>query len=195
MQNKITTKKIINFKKSKLKFPIIKELEERFSPRLFSEETINKNILNSMFEAARWAPSAYNFQPWYFYFTQKDSVIYKHILSCLPERNQWANTAQVLVVACYLKKRENKTNKYAKYDLGSAVMSMIIEAKSLGIYCRQIGIFSHKRMIKLLNINNEQEPFVVLAVGKIGDYTKIDQELLKKEFQKRERKINIVSKK
>lgn len=195
METKITTKKIIDYKKSKLKFPIIKELESRFSPRFFLNEPIKKDVLNSMFEAARWAPSAYNYQPWYFYFTQKGSIAYNNIISCLPERNKWAETSSVLIVACYIKKRENKINRYAKYDLGSAVMSMITQARSSNVYCRQIGIFNHRKILKLLNINNEQEPFVVVAVGKIGDYKKIGQELFVKEFQKRERKANIVCKK
>ena len=195
MKSKITTTKIIDYKKSKLKAPIIKELKNRFSPRFFSGESLNKLTLDSMFEAARWAPSAYNFQPWYFYFANKNTLSYKNIISCLPERNKWAETSSTLIIACYIKKRENKTNRYAKYDLGSAVMSMIIQAQSLGVKCRQIGIFNHKKVIELLDIKKEQEPFVIIAVGKIGDYQKIDKDLLAKELHKRERKTSITCKK
>lgn len=191
---KITTKKIINFKKTKLKFPIIKELSSRFSPRFFKEDVVSKKVLNSMFEAVRWAPSAYNYQPWYFYWSQKNSIFYKKIFSCLFERNQWAKTAPVLIVACYLKERENNINKFAQYDLGSAVMSMITQAQSMGIYARQMGLFDEKKLQKLLKIPDSYAPFVIIAIGKIGDYQKIDNDLLERELQKRERKLSISKK-
>ena len=78
---KITTKRIIEFKKTRLKYPVIKELKSRFSPRFFKEEKIDSKILNSIFEAGRWAPSAYNNQPWCFYWSQKNSFAYKTELS------------------------------------------------------------------------------------------------------------------
>ncbi len=191
---KITTKKIIEFKKTRLKFPIIKELKSRFSPRLFKGEKVDSKVLRSIFEAARWAPSAYNYQPWYFYWSEKDSIAYKKIISTLSERNQWAKSAPILVVACYLKEREDKINKFAEYDLGSAVMSMITQAQSCGIYTRQMGMFDNEKLQESLNIPKEYKPFIVLAMGKIGDYQKIDQELLERELQKRERKISISKK-
>ena len=188
---RITTKKIIKFKKTRLKYPIIKELNSRFSPRFFSGEKIDSKILHSIFEAGRWAPSAYNYQPWYFYWSEKDSIAYKKIISTLSLRNQWAKSAPVLIIACYLKEREDKTNKFAEYDLGSAVMSMITQAQFCGIYARQMGLFDNEKLQKLLNISKEYKPFIVLAIGKIGDYQKIDKELLERELQKRERKISI----
>ena len=188
---KINTKEIIKFKKTKLKFPIIKYLGTRFSPRFFKDEKVDSRIINSMIEAGRWAPSAYNHQPWYFYWTSQGSIAYKNVFFSLSDRNQWAKTAPVLMVGCYLKEREGKTNVFAQYDLGSSVMSMIAQAQSLGVYTRQMGLFDHKKLQQLLNIPKEYEPFIVLAVGKIGDYTKIDQELLDKELQKRERKTTI----
>jgi len=141
---KINTKEIIKLKKTKLKFPIIKHLETRFSPRFFKDEKVDSKIINSMIEAGRWAPSAYNHQPWYFYWSSQGSVAYKKIFSSLSERNQWAKTAPVLMVGCYLKEREGKTNVFAQYDLGASVMSMTIQAQSFGIYTRQMGLFDHK---------------------------------------------------
>lgn len=192
--NKITTKKIIEYKKSKTKHLIIKELKQRFSPRFFKTGQINDRILNSMFEAARWAPSAYNFQPWYFYTAKSGTTTYKKIFSCLSERNQWAKTAPMFIVACYLKERENNINKYAQYDLGLSVMSMVIQAQSFGIYSRQMGLFDAEKLQKSLSIPETYAPFVVIAIGKLGDYSKIDKELLEKELHTRERKISILRK-
>jgi nitroreductase len=191
MKKNITTKKIIEFKKTRNKFPIINELKERFSPRFFSSELIKETFIKRMIEAARWAPSAYNFQPWSFHYAHKGSTAFDKIFSCLPDKNSWAETASVYIVACYIKDREAIPNNYAKYDLGLAVMSMIIQAQSMGIYSRQMGIFDKEKIQKLLKIDKSEAPFIVLAIGKIGDYRNIGDELLIKEFNKRERKISI----
>lgn len=189
---KITTKKIIEFKKPKPRSPILEEIKQRFSPRFFKAEKVNNKILNSIFEAARWAPSGYNHQPWYFYYASQGTLAYKKIYSSLSERNQWAKTAPVFIIACYIKECEHGINKYAQYDLGSAVMSMIIQAQSSGIYARQMGLFGAKKLQKLLHIPKEYTPFVIIAAGKLGDYSTISQKLLKQELRKRERKVNIV---
>jgi nitroreductase len=191
---KITTRKFIVFKKPSLRTPILKELRERFSPRYFSVGHISDKTLRSIFEAARWAPSGYNHQPWFFYWTRKGSLAHKKIVSCLPERNHWAKTAPVFIVSCYLPKSERGTNRYARHDLGGAVMSMIIQAQSRDIYARQIGIFNEPKLRKLLRIPKEHLPFVIIAMGKLGNYSTIDKTLLKRELQKRTRKAVIARK-
>jgi nitroreductase len=191
---KITTKKIIEIKKPTLKAPILKELKARFSPRVFNSKRISDKMFRSFFEAARWAPSGYNSQPWYFYYSDHKSSSYKIIKSCLSERNDWAKTASAYVLCCSIDKTERGPNRFAVYDLGAAVMSLIIEAQSSGIYTRQMGLFDVNKVQKLLNIPLKYTPFIVLAMGKIGDYSKIDQELLKRELIKRERKKDLVKK-
>ena len=186
-RNKTTTKKFIEIKKPRLRATILREFSQRFSPRFFSTKPISDKILNSIFEAARWAPSSYNYQPWVFYWASRKSIAHKNIIACLPERNTWAETAPVLIVSCYAEENEN-SNTFTKYDLGLAVMSMIIQAQSSGVYARQIGLFDKKKLQKLLRIPKKYTPFVVVALGKLGDYTKINEELLKRELNKRVRK-------
>jgi nitroreductase len=191
----ITTKRFIKFKKSEIKFPVLKIIKKRFSPRLFSPEKIKEKELNSILEAARWAPSAYNFQPWKFYLAQKESEAYEHIFSNLSEVNKsWADSTQVFIVACYLKERNGEINKFREYDLGAAVMSLVFQAQSLGIYARQMGLFDSEKIQNIFNISAEEKPFTVIALGKIGNYSKINPELFKKEDQKRERKIDFAKK-
>jgi nitroreductase len=194
MKSKTTTKKIIKLKKPQLRFPILTELQERFSPRVFSSKKISEAVLNSVFEAARWAPSGYNHQPWYFYWTRQGRPAYGKIISCLSERNHWAKTAPVLIVCCYIKECEHGVNRFAGHDLGAAVMSMIIQAQSCGIYSRQMGLFDGQKLQKSLNIPKGYVPFVIVATGKPGDYTTINEELLARELNKRERKKDIVKK-
>jgi len=73
-------------------------------------------------------------------------------------------------------------------------MSMTIQAQTYDIYTRQMGLFDNEKLQELLKIPKEYKPFIVLAIGKIGDYQKIDQELLERELQKREQKISISKK-
>jgi len=184
----ITTDQIINIKKPKLKADIIDVLKNRFSPRFFTPEKIKDKEINSIFEAVRWTPSAYNNQPWYFYLIERKTKAFKKVINCLPELNQWARTASALIVACYLKDKDENKAKYAQYDLGASVMSLVIQAQSLGHYARQMALFDKEKLIKEVNINKNHHPFVIIALGKLGDYRKIDRPLLERELRPRERK-------
>ena len=81
----ITAEDIIKIRKPKIHYPVIEPIAHRFSPRHFLNEKIPDDILNSIFEAARHAPSGRNYQPWYYYWADKDSASYEKIVSCLPE--------------------------------------------------------------------------------------------------------------
>jgi nitroreductase len=181
-------------KKSNVRTPILKELRERFSPRVFSSEPISTHNVESMIEAARWTPSGHNSQPWYFYWTTQGTQAYEKIQSCMPDMNKWSAKAPLLVVACYIRKNEYGINRYAKHDLGAAVLSLILQAQSMGYYTRQIGRFNQTKAKRVLPIDPTHTPFVILALGKLGDYTAIDAELLKRELTPRERKTDIAKK-
>ena len=68
---KITARKIIKIRKPRPDYPVIKEIADRFSPRYFLQDPLKENDINTIFEAARFAPSGWNFQPWYFYQAEK----------------------------------------------------------------------------------------------------------------------------
>lgn len=193
----MTTSKMLKLKRPSLKAPIMKTLRDRFSPTLFSGKLISEKEIKSIFEASRWAPSGYNHQPWFFYWARKGSLSYKKIITCLSERNQWAETAPLLVVACRTPRCEhcpNGENKFAAHDLGSAVMAAIIEAQSLGIYSRQMGMFDYDKIVQLLKIPTENVPVVVIAMGRLGDYAKVSEAMLEKEMKGRIRK-NVIARK
>lgn len=184
----ITTDQIIDIKKPKLKADVIDLLKKRFSPRVFSDENVGGNDLNSLIEAARWTPSSNNRQPWFFYVSQKDSQSFKKILNCLSESNYWAKNASHLIIGCYLDEDEKGKNNYAQYDLGQAVMSLVIQAQSLGYYSHQMGGFNKDMVKESLIIKAPLYPWVVIAIGKIGDYSKADQILVDKDNKERKRK-------
>ncbi|MCR4277258.1 MAG: nitroreductase family protein [Candidatus Roizmanbacteria bacterium] len=185
----ITTDQIIDIKKPKLKAEIFNLFRKRFSPRVYSEEEIARKDLDSMIEAARWSPSAMNNQPWFFYIAKSGSVGFKILINSLGNRNYWAKKAPVLILACYIK--EDKFGEYGQYDLGQAVFSLVIQARSLGYHSRQMADFNKKQVRNNLKIKNSFFPWVIIAVGKIGDYTKADSTLIEKDNLERKRKENI----
>lgn len=190
---KITAKEIIKLRKPQPKYPVIKEIADRFSPRYFAEDKVKTNDINSIFEAARFAPSGWNFQPWYFYWAEKGSNSYDKIFSCLTKYNKFAQTAPVLIISCFIKKFKGEKTYY-RHDLGAAVMSLVIQAQHLGYYCRQLGMFKKNKLIRLFNLSKEHHPFVIIALGKLGDYKNIDDKLLKREMDLKPRKSDFVKK-
>lgn len=189
---KITAEEIKKIREQKLRYPVIAEIGKRFSPRHFSPDDFNEKDLNSIFEAARLAPSAYNYQPWFYYWTRNGSNAYKKIISCLPELNYWAKTAPILIIACYLKVVDGNPDKFSLYDLGASVMSLVLQAQQKNYYARQMGLFNKNKLINLLNINKNHSPYVIITLGKIGDYSKIEEIYLKKDSQPHIKKTDIV---
>lgn len=185
---------IIKIRKPKTRYPVIQSIADRFSPRHFSSEKISQEDLNSIFEAARLAPSAYNYQPWYYYWTKNGSSAYKKIVSCLPELNYWAKTAPILIIACYLKIVDGNSDKFSVYDLGASVISLILQAQQKNYYARQMGLFDENKLRKLLNINKDHNPYIIIALGKIGDYSNAEEIYLKKDFRSNQKKTDIAKK-
>jgi len=176
----------------KPRYPVIKEIRERFSPRFFTSDPVKKSDLDSILEAARWAPSGHNWQPWYFYIAKKGTQAYTHIFSALEGYNQsWAHTAPLFILACYRTRNDEGENEYAQYDLGAATLSLILQAQSFGYYGRQMGLFDKKKMKALIPLEKDMEPKVVIALGKIGDFTKAPKEIIDMESDPRPRKTKI----
>lgn len=189
-----TAEEIIKIRKPQVRYQVIQPISDRFSPRHFSSEKIPNKVINSIFEAARLAPSAVNYQPWFYYWTENGSTTYDNIISCLPERNYWAKTAPVLIIACYLKIVDGNPDKYSLYDLGASVMSLVLQAQQKNYYARQIGLFNKNKLINLLNINKNHNPYIIIVLGKIGDYSNIEKIYLKKDMTLFKKKTDIAKK-
>lgn len=186
-----TTDELIELKKPDLTVDIFDLLKNRFSPRVFSNELIKQDHLQVIFEAARWAPSSYNKQPWHFFYAKKGSSGFEKLASCLLSGNEWAKEAPILILGCYIKEDERGKNPYGKYDLGQAAMSLVIQAQSLGLYSHQMGWFDKEKAKTVINLLQNYEPWVMIALGKLGDYEKSDEKLIDRDFRKRERKAKI----
>ena len=145
-------------------------ITKRKSIRSFDKSELNEEIINSLFEAARRAPSAYNEQPWRFILAERNnSEEFKSILETLAEKNrEWAINASLLVIVLAKKNlsRTNNFNKHYMYDTASAVANLTFQANSLDLYVHQMGGFSSEIIIERYSVTDEYEPVVVLAIGR-----------------------------
>src|SRR5262249_24197399 len=122
--------------------PIHEILARRWSPYAFADRPVSKADLLSLFEAARWAPSSYNEQPWsYIVATRDEPAEFERVLSCLVEGNQaWAKAAPVLAIGCtkLVFALNGKPNAAAVHDLGVAAGNLCAEATARGLYVHQM---------------------------------------------------------
>jgi nitroreductase len=181
-------------KKAKTNYPLHEILESRWSPRAFSEEKIEKEKLQRIFEAVRWSPSASNEQPWFFIIGEAGDPTYRMIFETLVEFNQmWAKTAPVLMLALCKKTsaKTGNTNDWARYDVGQSVAHLTFQASYEGLYVHQMGGFDAGKASELFLIPDDYEAVTAIAVGFIGDYQILDTRLQKSELAGRERKNSV----
>ena len=136
-------------KKASIDYPIHERLAKRWSPYGFEDRPVAQADLRSLLEAARWAASSYNEQPWNFFVATKENPEeFARLLSCLVEANQeWAKAAPVLVlgVVSLQFSRNNKDNRAAVHDLGLAAGNLVVEATARGLCVHQmIGLHPDK---------------------------------------------------
>jgi nitroreductase len=165
-------------------------LKNRWSPRAFSEKQIEKEKLLSILEAARWAPSASNLQPWVFFVGTKGDAVYQKIMDVLVEFNQmWAVNAPVLILNCgKTTSKDDEVNGVWQYDLGQSVAQMSIEAMDKGIYVHQMGGFDAMKAAELFQLPEHTRAVSVTALGYLGDPGILHPRMQKSELAIRERK-------
>lgn len=173
-------------------YPINDLLRQRWSPRAFSDRGVEPEKLRSVLEGARWAASSSNEQPWSFIVaTKHDPADLAKMLSCLVEKNQqWARLAPVLMlgVATTVSPRNQKPNRHAYYDLGQAVMSLVIEATSLGLHVHQMAGFSADKARELYAIPESADAVAAIALGYAGDPGLLPDEFRSRELTPSQRK-------
>ncbi|MCE2734605.1 MAG: nitroreductase family protein [Chryseotalea sp.] len=170
---------------------LLPEIATRKSLRAYSTQPLTNGAIKSLFEAARWAPSSSNEQPWvYVYATAEQPELHKKIASTLVEANAvWAKRAPLLIVAMVRTAfiRNGKPNVSAKYDLGAANAFLTLQATQLGLNVHQMGGFEKEKAIALLNIPETHEPVVVMAIGYPDSPEILPDNLKERELALRER--------
>jgi nitroreductase len=166
-------------------YPINYLLRQRWSPRAFTGRPVEPEKLRSLLEAARWAPSSFNAQPWNFLVATKDDPAdFQRMLECLVEFNQnWAKSAPVLMisVAHSAFSHNGKPNRHSFYDTGAAVAMMAVEATSLGLHMHQMAGFEPEKVRAAYHVPESAEPVSAIALGYVGDAASLPDDLRRKE--------------
>ena len=172
--------------------PIHELIARRWSPYAFADRPVSDDDLRSLFEAARWAASSYNEQPWaYVVATKTDPDAFERLLSCLVEGNQgWAAAAPVLALGCTSLQftRNGKPNAAAVHDLGLASANLTLEATARGLVVHQmIGILPDKAR-ELYRIPEGVLPVTGLAIGYAADPDTLPEKYRDRDLAPRSRK-------
>lgn len=161
---------------------------ERWSPRAFTDEAIGRDELLRLFEAARWAPSAYNAQPWRFVYARRNDPHWQRFLDLLvPFNASWAKDAAALVAivskqTLRLPGKEEETANYShSFDAGAAWASLALQASLLGWQAHGMAGFDHQRAVMELNIPHGYRPEAIIAIGRPGDKSRLPEPLQSRE--------------
>ena len=176
--------------KAETSVPVHEIIATRRSPRSFdSSATISNQDLLGVLEAARWAASAFNGQPWRFFVGKRGDEIFGQILTSLGEFNQsWAKSASALIlVAGKTTRGDGSIHADFQYDCGLAVGQLVIEAHHRGLIAHQMTGFDKSLAQSQLSIAPELMPVVVIALGTQDVPEKLSGPLLEREIAKRER--------
>ncbi len=148
--------------------PIESLLQRRWSPRTFASRPVERKILLRLFEAARWAPSSFNEQPWrYVLATQEDPERLQEAQSVLSPGNAWATKAPVLVctVAQLTFARNAKPNRHAFHDVGAASENLLLQATAVGLFGHQMAGFDVEKARVVFQVPEGYEPVAMMALG------------------------------
>jgi len=173
-------------------YPLHNLLAQRWSPLAFAEQPVEVEKLQSLLEAARWAASCFNEQPWRFIVATRDQTDeYARLLSCLVEANQtWAGRAPILMltVASLHFQRNGKPNRHAWHDVGLAVGNLTVQATALGLYVHQMAGIEPEKARAVYGIPEGFEVVTGLAIGYLGSPESLPENLQQREAAPRQRR-------
>jgi nitroreductase len=176
---------------AKTDHPISEIIAKRWSARAFSTRPVEFSKLLSILEAARWAPSSRNEQPWrYIVFTNDKPGMLKKAQSVLKEINDYAKRAPILICAITKKvySENGSPNRLHFHDLGAANENMFLEAFNQGLIMHEMGGFDVQRAREIFDVPNDYEIGIMIAIGYQDAYHVLPERLRHKAFTPRERK-------
>lgn len=157
---------------------------DRWSPRSFVDEPLVESEIAALFEAARWAPSCYNDQPWHFRYAVTEEDRGKFLEALVEKNREWARHAPLLLFVLARKRfgRTGKPNRHAVFDAGAAWMSLALQARRLGLYAHGMAGFSVDKAAEVMNVSLEDfEVMAAVAVGRRDDPDKLTEDLISSE--------------
>lgn len=168
----------------------------RWSPRAMSGEPLSEAEVLSLLEAARFAPSSFNEQPWRFIYSLKESLAWQKVLDNLVPFNQsWAKNSGALVIVLSHKKysKNDKNNDKASFDTGSAWQNIALQASLKDLVAHGMGGVNYEKLRTEFEINDDYNIEMVIALGKIADKNVLDQELAEIEAPSDRLKLEEIS--
>lgn len=173
-------------------FSVTDLIRNRWSPRAFADKLVEPHVLTSLFEAARWAPSSSNEQPWHYLVATRDNPAeFAKVLGVLVEFNAlWAQKAPVLAIAVsrLTFSTNNTPNRNAFYDTGAATALLSIEATARGLAVHQMAGFDPVAAKQVFSIPADHEAIAAMAIGYPGDHQTLPDKLRERELAPRSRK-------
>jgi len=174
--------------------PIHDMIANRWSPVGFdANKSVTQTQIMSMLEAARWAPSCYGDQPWRFVVGDKNTneEAWQTAFDCIVPGNQkWAKNAPLLMLVCADTQfsHNGKPNRWSGYDTGAAVMSLSLQATSLGLFVHQMGGFDGDAAREAFNIPGHIDLMAMIAIGYGVDADSLPDDLKQRQLNARSRK-------
>ena len=178
-------------KKATTAYAVSETIKNRWSPRSFSAQPLTETDLNTLIEAATWAPSANNEQPWLFVTALKGSPAFDAVWSCLMAGNQpWAQNAGgfIVAVARTTFAANGNANPWAEHDLGLATGFLMLQATEMGLYTHPMAGYDRTKLNETLAIGEGLKALCVLAVGYLGEAEALEEPFKTRELTPRSRK-------
>ncbi len=170
--------------------PINPLITRRWSPRAFDpDRPVDLKTLGILFEAARWAPSLGNLQPWRFIVGVNFDGCHQDVLSMLGDKNQtWTKNAPVLFIAVANLTKNGDVNSHALHDMGLALENLFLQATDLSLCCHYMASFSSDKARLVFRIPDNFQPITAGALGYPGDINLLPEDLRERELRLRVRK-------
>jgi nitroreductase len=185
-----TTKRIPMEKNNSIGFSVMGEIENRKSTRAFTDQPVEQDKINRLFEAARWSFSSSNEQAWTYIYATRDQPLWNDLLACLAESNQaWCKYAPVLVLSLARKlTSKGKPYKHNFHDVGASSILMALQAVSMGLQIHPMAGFDGEKARQVFNIPDTFETVTMIAIGYPGkDIGHLNDFQQKNELQRSER--------
>lgn len=179
-------------KEAKVNYPVHELISKRWSARSFSKEPVTKETVLTLIEAASWAPSSVNEQPWEYYYSFKGTAGFDKMLACLSTGNQiWVKDAPVLLLCLSHKNfaKSGEPNRHYMHDAGLANANLLTQALSMNIYCHILGGFDTEKTIESFHVPEHIEAVCFITLGYLGNPEKLDEPFKTREVTPRTRKI------
>ncbi len=164
----VAHKEVLSVKR-KAEYKILNTILERWSPRTMSGEPLSQDELMSLFEAARWAPSSYNNQPWRYVYAEKDSAAWATFFNFLVSQNQgWCKNAGALIVVISKDTFDfnGEPSRTHSFDTGASWENLSIQGNAMGLVVHAMQGFDYDRVKKELNVPDGYTVEAMIAVGK-----------------------------